>query len=77
VPLTTKINKQNRQFRILILARDVLAEPGSSFSGEQVALTEHVRALSLDRAEFPRVARVTATALYAVEAGVAYALDIK
>lgn len=76
VPLTTRIHKQNRQFRILILATDIVPEPGSPFSGEQVALTEHVRALSIDRIEFPRVAHVTDTALYAVEAGLAYVLDI-
>jgi mRNA-degrading endonuclease toxin of MazEF toxin-antitoxin module len=76
VPLTTKVVKQNRQFRILISASEILTEPGASFSGDQLALTEQVRALAIERIEFPRVARVTDTALYAVESGLAFVLDM-
>ena len=76
VPLTSKLVKQNKQFRILISASEILTEPSASFSGDQLALTEHVRALAIERIEFPRVARVTNTALYAVESGLAFVLDM-
>lgn len=77
VPLSQKVHKQNRQYRILVTEQNVLLEQGSTLvSCDRVALTEQVRALSIQRLEFPRAARLTTTALYAVEAGVAFVLDI-
>lgn len=77
VPLSQEIHKQNRQHRILILEKDIVRDSGCTLDpGERIALTEQVRVLSVERVEFPRQGRVTATALYAVEGGVAYVLDI-
>ncbi|HEY5161964.1 MAG TPA: type II toxin-antitoxin system PemK/MazF family toxin [Terriglobales bacterium] len=78
VPLSFEVQKKNRTFRIAILATDIILEPGATLDpGELVALTEQVRVLSTERMEFPRQGRITETALYAVEAGLAYVLDIQ
>ena len=78
VPLSFEVQKKNRTFRIAILATDIILEPGATLDpGERVALTEQVRVLSTERMEFPRQGRITETALYAVEAGLAYVLDIQ
>jgi mRNA-degrading endonuclease toxin of MazEF toxin-antitoxin module len=78
VPLSFKIQKKNRQFRITILAADIILDPGSTMTaGERVALTEQVRALSVERLEPTRQARITDTALFAVEAGIAFVLDLQ
>lgn len=80
VPLSFQLHKRNRQFRIAILAGDIIHEAGSTNPidpGERIALTEQVRALSTERLEMPRSARVTDTALFAVEAGVVFVLDIQ
>jgi mRNA-degrading endonuclease toxin of MazEF toxin-antitoxin module len=75
VPLSLKVHKQNRQYRILVTEANVLRDPGSSLiPGDRVALTEQIRSLSLDRLEPQRQGRLTDTALYAVEAGVAFVL---
>ena len=75
VPLSLKANKQNRQYRILVSDSNILRDPGSTLiPGDRVALTEQLRALSVDRLEPPRQGRLTDTAFYAVEAGVAFVL---
>jgi hypothetical protein len=78
VPLSMKAHKQNRQFRISIADSEIIREPGNTslMPAERIALTEQLRALSVDRLEFPRAARLTDTALYAVEAGIAFVLEI-
>jgi hypothetical protein len=80
VPLSFQIQKKNRQFRISIPATEIINEVGSPKPldpGERIALTEQVRTLSVDRLEMPRSARITDTALFAVEAGVVFVLDIQ
>lgn len=80
VPLSFQLQKKNRLFRISILATEIIREVGASNPldpGERIALTEQVRTLSIDRLERPRSGRVTDTALFAVEAGVAFVLDIQ
>jgi mRNA-degrading endonuclease toxin of MazEF toxin-antitoxin module len=75
VPLSLKVNKQNRQFRILVTEANVLRDPGSTLvPGDRVALTEQIRALSVNRLDPDRQGRLTDTAFYAVEAGVAFVL---
>lgn len=77
VPLSFKVHKGNRLFRIRILATDIIADSGSNLDpGERIALTEQIRALSVERLEFPRQGKVTDSALFAVEAGVAFILDL-
>jgi mRNA-degrading endonuclease toxin of MazEF toxin-antitoxin module len=77
VPLTTKTQKPNRQFRIQILEGDIILEPNSTLDKcERLALTEQVRTLSLERFDFPRVARVTDAAIYAVEAGLKFIFEM-
>ncbi|MGD0271640.1 MAG: type II toxin-antitoxin system PemK/MazF family toxin, partial [Candidatus Sulfotelmatobacter sp.] len=77
VPLTTKIQKRNRQFRMAILQNDIILEPNSTLEAcERVALTEQVRALSVERFDFPRVARVTDSAIYAIEAGLKFVMEM-
>jgi hypothetical protein len=80
VPLSFQIHKRNRQFRIAILPGDIIHEVGSTNPldpGERIALTEQVRALSTERLEMPRSARISDTALFAVEAGIVFVLDIQ
>jgi hypothetical protein len=78
VPLSFKVNKKNRFFRILVLGSDIVIDPGSDLDpGERIALCEQVRALLVERLEFPRLGCVTKTALYAVEAGIAFVLEIR
>jgi mRNA-degrading endonuclease toxin of MazEF toxin-antitoxin module len=75
VPLSQKIHKQNRQFRILVTEANILHDLGSTLMpGDRIALTEQLRALSIERLEPLRQGRLTDTALYAVEAGVAFVL---
>ncbi len=77
VPLSQKVKKQNRLFRIHIPHSSITYDPGTTLMpGDRVALTEQVRALSIDRLESPRAGCLTATALYAVEAGLAFVLEI-
>jgi mRNA-degrading endonuclease toxin of MazEF toxin-antitoxin module len=79
VPLSFRLHKKNRQFRITILAGEIIHEVGSTNPldpGERIALTEQLRVLSTDRLEKPRSARISDTALYAVEAGITFVLDI-
>jgi hypothetical protein len=80
VPLSFQVHKKNRQFRIAIPATEIIHEAASSHPldpGERIALTEQVRMLSVERLEMPRSGRITDTALFAVEAGVAFVLDIQ
>jgi mRNA-degrading endonuclease toxin of MazEF toxin-antitoxin module len=77
VALSQKVQKQNPHFRILITQSSTILDPGSTLLPcDRVALTEQVRALSIDRLEFPRAARVTDVALYEVEAGLAFVLEM-
>ena len=77
VPLSQKINKQNKWFRIFIPNSNIVYDPGSTLiPGDRIALTEQVRALSIERLEAPRAGRLTDNALYSVEAGLAYVLEI-
>jgi mRNA-degrading endonuclease toxin of MazEF toxin-antitoxin module len=77
VALSQKVQKQNPTFRILITQANTILEAGSSLIPcDRVALTEQVRCLSIDRLEFPRAARVTDVALYMVEAGLAFILEM-
>jgi mRNA-degrading endonuclease toxin of MazEF toxin-antitoxin module len=80
VPLSFQVRKKNRQFRIGILETEIIHEAGATNPldpGERIALTEQIRALSTERLEMPRSARISDTALFAVEAGIAFVLDIK
>jgi mRNA-degrading endonuclease toxin of MazEF toxin-antitoxin module len=43
---------------------------------DSIALTEQLRALSLERFEQPRIGKLTPRALAAVELGIAYVLDL-
>jgi len=77
VPLTFQVHKSNRQFRIIVLASDIIMDPGSTLDpGERVALTEQVRCLSVERLEPDRQAKLTDTAIYAVESGLGFVMDI-
>ena len=77
VPLSQKVAQQNRLFRILIPDSTIIYDAGTTLMpGDRIALTHQVRALSIDRLESPRAGRLTATALYAVEAGLAFVLQI-
>jgi hypothetical protein len=52
-------------------------DPGSTLDpGERVAKTDQVRCLALERLEPNRQAKLTNTAIYAVEAGLAFVIDI-
>ena len=77
VPLSMQAQKQNPLFRIAIADSEILRDAGSTLiPGDRVALTEQVRALAIERLEFPRTAHLTDTALFAVEAGLAFVLEI-
>lgn len=77
VPLCSQTHKANRQFRINVLASDIILDPGTTLDQrDRVALTEQVRALSVDRLEPTRQAKVSDTAVSAVEAGLAFVMDI-
>jgi len=78
VPLSFQVHKKNRQYRIAVLVTDIILDTGSTLDpGERIALTEQVRALSVQRLEPDRQAKLTDTAIYAVEAGLAFVMDIK
>jgi hypothetical protein len=77
VPLSFQAQKKNRQFRIAVLETDIILDSGSTLDpGERIALTEQVRALSIERLEPTRQGKISDTALYAVEAGLAFVLDM-
>ena len=77
VPLSQKTQQQNRQFRILIPSSNVVYEPGTTLVPcDRLALTHQIRALAIERLELPRVGRLTETAISAVEAGIAFVLDM-
>ena len=77
VPLSFQTHKANRQFRIRILASEIILDPGSTLDpGERIALSEQVRALSVERLEPTRQAKVSDNAVYSVEAGLAFVMDI-
>jgi mRNA-degrading endonuclease toxin of MazEF toxin-antitoxin module len=78
VPLSFQILKKNRQYHIQVLATDIVMDPGSTLDpGNRIALTEQVRCLSVERLESDRQARVSDTAVYAVESGLAFVMDIR
>jgi mRNA-degrading endonuclease toxin of MazEF toxin-antitoxin module len=78
VPLSFQTQKKNRQYHIQVLATDIVMDPGSTLDpGDRIALTEQVRCLSVERLEPDRQARVSDTAVYAVEAGLAFVMDIR
>ena len=74
VPLSTKLNKKNRQHRIFIPKNEMILE-GAVNLQDSIALTEQLRALSTDRLE-SRAGRLTPTAIAAVEAGIQYVLAL-
>lgn len=77
VPLTTKLHKANRHFRIRILEAHKRTEPGTSGSkGDSVALTEQIRFISRDRMDAKRVAAISPVAVAAVEGGIKFVLGI-
>jgi mRNA-degrading endonuclease toxin of MazEF toxin-antitoxin module len=77
VPLSQKVQKQNPEFRILITEPNIIRESTATLIPcDRVALAEQVRVLSTDRLEFPRDARVTDAALFAVEAALAFVLEM-
>jgi mRNA-degrading endonuclease toxin of MazEF toxin-antitoxin module len=77
VPLTTNLNKANRNFRIRILEAAKVNEPGTSgCSGDSIALTEQVRCISRDRLDEKRIARAKPVAVAAVEAGLKFVLGL-
>lgn len=78
VPLSFQAQKRNRQYHIQVLATDIALDPGSTLDpGNRIALAEQVRCLSIERLEPARQARVSDTAVYAVEAGLAFVMDIR
>jgi mRNA-degrading endonuclease toxin of MazEF toxin-antitoxin module len=78
VPLSFQTQKKNRQYRIAVLQTDIILDVGSTLDpGERIALTEQVRCLSVERLEPDRQAKLTDTAIYAVEAGLAFVMDIR
>ncbi len=77
VPLTAKIQKANRNFRILIPDSQKIQELGTSgCTGESLALTEQVRVMDKFQLDDRRVARLVPAAIGAVEAGLRYVLGI-
>lgn len=78
VPLSFQTHKANRQYRIQVLANDIIMDAGSTLDpGDRIALTEQVRCLSVERLEPDRQATLTDTATYAVESGTAFVMDIR
>lgn len=76
VPLSMKAEQAN-QTRILIPQADLLFDQGNTLvPGDRVALTHQIRVLAVERLEPQRQARLADTRLYAVEAGLAFVLDI-
>lgn len=80
VPLTSELHKigNARQFRILIPESQKIQEPGNpkGCKGDSLALAEQVRVLSIERLPSQRAARLQERAMGAVEAGIAFVLDI-
>jgi mRNA interferase MazF len=77
VPLSERVHKANRLFRILIPENEKIPEPGTAgCPGESVALTEQMRCVSRDRLKPQRVARAKPAAMAAVEAGIKYVLRL-
>jgi mRNA-degrading endonuclease toxin of MazEF toxin-antitoxin module len=80
VPLTAELHKieNARQFRILIPDSQKIQEPGhpKGCKGDSLALTEQVRVLSIERLPSQRAARLPERAMGAVEAGIAFVIDI-
>ena len=77
VPLSERVHKANRQFRILIPENQKMPEPGTSgLPGDSVALTEQIRCISTERLDPQRVAKVKPAATAAVEAGIKYVLRL-
>jgi len=77
VPLSSKLHKENRQFRIRITAAEKTQEPGTKgCPNDSLALTEQVRCISRNRLDPKRVARATPIAVGAVESGIKYVLGI-
>lgn len=77
VPLSTRTAKKNRNHRILIPASDMVSSPTQKWKPQDsIALTEQLRALSLERFEQPRIGKLTPRALAAIELGIAYVLDL-
>ncbi len=77
VPLSNQLKKENRIFRIRILASYKTDEPGTGgCPGDSLALTEQVRMISIKRLDPKRVCTVKPIALGAVESGIKYVLGI-
>ena len=77
VPLSFRTHKANRLFRIAISDSQITRDTGSTLDpGERIALTEQLRCLAVERLEPDRQGTLSNTAISAVEAGVAFVLDI-
>jgi hypothetical protein len=77
LPLSLKAHQQNRLFKIFVPNSEIVYEAGTSMvPADRLALTHQVRALSVERLELPRAGRLTDNALYAVEAGLAFVLEM-
>jgi hypothetical protein len=77
IPLSLKAYQENRLFKIRVPNSEIVYDMGSTLiPGDRIALTHQVRALSVERLELPRAGRLTDNALYSVEAGLAFVLEI-
>jgi len=77
VPLSERLHKANNKYRIRIPESEKIQESGTAgCKGESLALTEQIRCISRDRLGDKRLARLTPSAVAAVESGVAYILGI-
>ena len=76
VPLSSEIHKIS-QHRIRIPESQKIQEPGTKgCPNVGLALTEQIRCISRNRLGDKRLARITPAAMAAVEAGIAYILEI-
>jgi mRNA-degrading endonuclease toxin of MazEF toxin-antitoxin module len=82
IPFSRHVEKKNRWHRIFIPAAEIMVENGpdgapiSGIAIDRVALTEQVRILAIERVTLPRVGRLSAAGMGAVEAGLSYVLGI-
>jgi mRNA-degrading endonuclease toxin of MazEF toxin-antitoxin module len=72
-----KATNEVRHFRIRILQSEITLDPGSTLMpGDRIALTHQLRALSTERLDSKRQGKLSIAALGALEAGIAYILDM-
>ena len=81
VPLSEQVHKIQgaRLFRILIPEEEKIQEPEhpKGCKGQSLALTEQFRVLSISRIKGPRAATLAPKAIAAIEAGIAFVLQIR